>query len=182
MLHRWPWLLALGLFMILVGAFALTSAIAATVASVVFIGSLLIIAGIAHVALALSSRGWRGRGLYLLSGVLAIVTGFVLVARPGIGAEVLTLVVGLLFLVGGSMRIVSAVADRFPSWGWSLASGILAAVLGLLVIASWPLSGTWFLGMYLGFDFIFSGVTWVALSLALRRLATPAARLHPTPV
>jgi uncharacterized membrane protein HdeD (DUF308 family) len=178
---RWPWLLALGVFMIMVGLFALTSAFAATVASVILIGSFLIISGIAHVAMALSSHRWRGRALHLLTGVLAGVTGFVLVARPGTGAEVLTLVFAILFLVGGSMRIMAAVVERFPSWGWSFASGLLSVVLGVLVLASWPLSGTWFLGLYLGIDFVFSGTTWVVLSLALRRIAAPERRPHPSP-
>jgi uncharacterized membrane protein HdeD (DUF308 family) len=180
--RRWPWLLALGVVMIVVGLFALSSGFAATVASVIVIGSYLIVSGIAHLATAFSAYCWRGRALHLLTGVLAGVTGFVLIARPGIGAGVLTLVFAILFLVSGGMRIVSAVVERFPNWGWSLASGVLSAVLGIMVMASWPLSGTWFLGLYLGIDFIFSGVTWVALSITLRKLVAPAPRIQPSPV
>jgi uncharacterized membrane protein HdeD (DUF308 family) len=177
--HRWPWLLALGILMIATGALALWSSFAATVASVILIGTFLLIAGIAHIALALSSRGWRGVGMHLLVGILAGVTGVLLLARPLLGATMLTFVIGIWLIAGGCMRIFGSLVERHPHWGWSVATGAVAALLGLLVLSEWPLSGTWFLGLYLGIDFIFSGSTWVSLALGLRRLTRPAERLQP---
>ncbi len=179
---RWPWILVLGILMLVTGFLALQYVVAATLASVVFIGTLLLIAGIAHVALALSSRGWRGVTLHLLEGLLIGAAGVVFLARPNIGAPTLTLVFAVMFLAAGSMRIASGVMQRFPHWGWSVANGVVTALLGVLVLASWPLSGIWFLGIYLGIDLIFAGASWIALSIALRRLTVSRGVLEPRTV
>ena len=48
---------------------------------------------------------------------------------------------------------------------------VLAGGLGLLVLAQWPASGLWVIGMFVGIELIFYGGAWVALSLSLRNMA-----------
>jgi uncharacterized membrane protein HdeD (DUF308 family) len=43
--------------------------------------------------------------------------------------------------------------------------------LGVLVLAQWPVSGLWVIGMFVGIELIFYGGAWVALSLSLRNVA-----------
>ena len=56
--------------------------------------------------------------------------------------------------------------------GLGLAGGgrIITVVLGILVLAQWPASGLWVIGLFIGIDLIFYGGAWIALALALRAM------------
>jgi uncharacterized membrane protein HdeD (DUF308 family) len=43
-------------------------------------------------------------------------------------------------------------------------------LLGLLVLAQWPVSGLWVIGLFIGIDLIFYGCAWIALALACVQL------------
>jgi hypothetical protein len=40
----------------------------------------------------------------------------------------------------------------------------------LLVLAQWPVSGLWVIGLFVGIELIFYGGAWIALALGLRSL------------
>ena len=44
-----------------------------------------------------------------------------------------------------------------PGWGWQVADGLVTLALGLLVLAEWPGSGLWVIGLFVGIDLIFYG-------------------------
>jgi uncharacterized membrane protein HdeD (DUF308 family) len=46
--------------------------------------------------------------------------------------------------------------------------GLITFVLGVLVLAQWPASGLWVIGLFIGIDLIFYGAAWIALALGLR--------------
>ena len=72
---NWGWFLGLGIVQIIVGVLAVSFAFSATIASVVLLGVLLLIAGGAEFAAAVLARDWRGFFLFLLLGILYTVTG-----------------------------------------------------------------------------------------------------------
>jgi uncharacterized membrane protein HdeD (DUF308 family) len=76
----------------------------------------------------------------------------------------------MLFLVGGLFQLVGSVALALPGWGWQAADGVITFVLGLLVLAGWPTSGLWVIGLFLGIDLILYGGAWIALALGLRTM------------
>jgi uncharacterized membrane protein HdeD (DUF308 family) len=41
-------------------------------------------------------------------------------------------------------------------------------VLGILILAQWPISGLWVIGLFLGIELIFYGGAWIAVALNLR--------------
>lgn len=47
----------------------------------------------------------------------------------------------------------------------------MTLLLGLLIVAAWPASGLWVIGMFLGIDLIFSGTSLTMFALGLRNLA-----------
>jgi uncharacterized membrane protein HdeD (DUF308 family) len=55
-----------------------------------------------------------------------------------------------------------------PGWPWHVLNGLITLILGVLVLAQWPVSGLWVIGMFVGIELIFYGGAWVALSLSLR--------------
>ena len=54
-------------------------------------------------------------------------------------------------------------------WGWVVFSGILSFLLGLMIVAKWPASSFYTLGIFLGIDLIFIGSGWLSVGLALRK-------------
>jgi len=56
------------------------------------------------------------------------------------------------------MELAAAAAGGGPARWLVLADGIVTAVLGGLLIAEWPLSGTWAIGTMLGIGLAFSAL------------------------
>jgi uncharacterized membrane protein HdeD (DUF308 family) len=171
--HNWGWFLVLGVALVILGTVALGWSVFVTLASILFFGWLLIFAGALETIQAFWQRKWGGFFLHLLGGILSVVVGIIIVANPGAGALVLTLVMAVFFMVAGLFRIITALVTRFPHWGWLLFSGLITLGLGLLIWRQWPLSGLWVIGTFIGIDMIITGWTWIMLSLAGRRLAAP---------
>jgi uncharacterized membrane protein HdeD (DUF308 family) len=165
---NWGWLLALGIVQIVAGTLAVGFAFSATLASVLALGVLLLVAAGAQMGAAIWARDWRGFFLFLLLGILYSAAGFVTVLHPLAAAEGLTLMLAVAFLVGGTFRIVVAVVERFPSWGWVLCNGIVTVLLGVAIWRQWPESGLWVIGMLVGIDLIVNGVTWSVVAVGVR--------------
>jgi uncharacterized membrane protein HdeD (DUF308 family) len=68
------------------------------------------------------------------------------------------------------MRIVLAFSmkEEMP-WIWVGASGVITLLLGLIILAHWPVSGLYILGLLLGIDLIIAGVGWMGIGLGLKR-------------
>jgi uncharacterized membrane protein HdeD (DUF308 family) len=168
------WFLALGIILIILGIVALGRSVFVTLASMYFLGWLLVIAGVVEAVQAFWQRQWGGFFLHLLGGVLYVIVGLMIVANPDLAAMALTLLMALFFLIAGAFRIIGALTMRFPEWRWLLLSGIVTFLLGLLIWRQWPSSALWLIGLFIGIDLIFTGWSWVMLSLTARRLASQA--------
>jgi uncharacterized membrane protein HdeD (DUF308 family) len=156
---NWVWFLALGIVQIIAGTLAVSFAFSATLASVVTLGVLFLIAGGAQMTAALLARDWDGFFLFLLLAILYLVAGVVTLQHPLLAAEGLTLMLAALFLVVGLFRIAVALVDHVPSWGWLLFNGVVTVLLGLAIWQQWPESGLWVVGMLVGIEVIVNGVT-----------------------
>jgi uncharacterized membrane protein HdeD (DUF308 family) len=166
----WGWVLALGVALIALGTVALGAAVFTTVASVMFFGWLLIIAGVAEVVHGFVRRAWQGFFLDLLTGVLYFVVGLMFVVEPLQSAATLTLLLAAALLFAGAMRIVLALSTQFQHWVWLLLNGIVTLALGILIWRGWPETGYWVIGMFIGIDLLFYGWSLVMLSVGLRSL------------
>jgi uncharacterized membrane protein HdeD (DUF308 family) len=129
----------------------------------------MIVYGVMEVVNAFRHQRWSGFFLFLFGGILSIVAGGVIWARPLASLEVLTLLVAAYFLVLGSFRVVGAVSSRHPGWGWGLGNGAISVVLGLLIWNRWPASALWVIGMFVAIDMIFQGWNYVMLALVARK-------------
>lgn len=166
----WLGLLLLGIALIIVGVVAISSAFIATLATVIFFGILLLVGAFFQVVSAFLGRCWRGFFLHLLGGVLYLIVGLFMLANPVEAALALTLLVAAGLLVGGILRIIISVVERFDGWGWVLLNGIIAVILGAAIWRQWPLSGVWVIGLFVGIEMLFSGLSWVMLALAVRSI------------
>ncbi|MGD0564087.1 MAG: DUF308 domain-containing protein [Roseiarcus sp.] len=164
----WGWFLAFGIGLVVLGVAAVVRSITATVVSMVFFGWLLVIACGIEVAQAVMVGHWAGFFHHLLAAILFGVTGLLLVTRPVVSAEVATVFMAMFFIIGGLFQFIGSFVVTLPGWGWQALDGAITFLLGLLVLAQWPVSGLWVIGLFLGIDLILFGCEWIALALGLR--------------
>jgi uncharacterized membrane protein HdeD (DUF308 family) len=184
--HNWGWFLALGVVLIILGMFALGSAVATTVVSMWLFGWFLIVSGIFEIVHAFWARKWGGFFLQLLLGILAVVVGDMVVENPLEVGITLTLVMAVFFVFGGVLRMVSAFAMPFEGRGWLFFSGLIDLLMGILIWRQWPVSGLWVIGLFIGIDLIFHGWWLVMLALSVRStipaVIPPSTQAVPPPV
>ena len=169
---KWGWILALGIIYVIVGFIALGSVVMATAASVLVVGIMMIIAGVAEVINAFQIKEWGRFLLWLLLGALYIIAGFVAFENPLLAAAVLTLMLGVALIVSGIMRMILAFSmkEGMP-WIWVLLSGVITLLLGLMILSRWPVSSLYVLGIFLGIDLVIAGASWIGIALGLKKLA-----------
>jgi len=170
MAQYWGWFLVFGIGLLVLGVAAIARSVTATVVSMVFFGWLLVLASGIEIAQAIMVGHWAGFFYHLLAAILFGVTGLLLVMRPVISAEVVTVAMAMFFIIGGLFQLITSIAYSLPGWGWQAADGIIAVILGLLVWAQWPASGLWAIGLFIGIDLFFYGCAWIALALGLRSM------------
>jgi uncharacterized membrane protein HdeD (DUF308 family) len=167
---KWGWIVALGVVYLLAGFVALGSVVMATVASVFVVGVMMIVAGVAEVFSAFQIKSWGKFLLWVLLGVLYILAGFVTFENPLLAAALLTLILGASLVASGIMRIILAFSMKQETpWIWILLSGAITLLLGLLILAHWPVSSLYILGLFLGIDLVMAGAGWIGLGFGLHR-------------
>jgi uncharacterized membrane protein HdeD (DUF308 family) len=169
---KWGWIVALGTIYVLAGLIALYSVVTATVVSVFVVGIMMLIAGAAEVINAFQVKSWGKFLLWILLGLMYIVAGVVTFENPLLAAAVLTLALGAALVASGIMRIILAfnMKEGTP-WIGVVFSGVITLLLGLIILAHWPVSGLYVLGLFLGIDLVFAGVGWIGVGVGLKRLA-----------
>ena len=170
MIQHWGWFLAFGIVLLLLGIAASVRSVASTVVSMVFFGWLLVFASLIEFVDAFMVGKWAGFFLHLLVAILFAVTGLVMLTKPVISAEGATFVVSMFFLIGGLYQVVAALVTHLQGWGWQAAGGLVASALGFLLLAQWPVSGLYAIGLFVGIDLIIHGSNWVALALDLHKM------------
>lgn len=171
--RKWRWFLALGIALIVLGIIALSVMPAATLATVMILGWLLVFSGVVEAAHGFHVRGWGGMFLNRAGGILGVLIGLLIVTHPVAGALAWTLLFASFFTVIGLFRMVAAIRLKFPNWGWAVFDGTITLLLGILLWADWPWSGLWFVGLSVGISLLLRGWSSVMLALAVRTLAGP---------
>ena len=169
---KWGWIVALGVVFMIAGVVALGSVVAATASAVMIIGIMMIMGGVAEFIAAFGVKEWGKFLLWMLLGALYVVAGVIAIAHPIHTATILTLMLGIALVAGGLLRLFLAFQMKAgSSWGWVALSGVVTLLLGGMIIAQWPASGIFVLGIFLGIDLIFIGSGWITMGLALRKRA-----------
>jgi uncharacterized membrane protein HdeD (DUF308 family) len=169
MCKDWLWYILLGIGLILLGTLAISMAPFTTLAVAKVFGIVLIVAGAIQTVTAFWSSKWSGLLLQLLLGVFYIVVGVLATGNPAETAAAFALLMAAFFFVGGLFRIVASLHLRFPNWGWSLFSGFISLILGIIIWTHFPCSIV-LVGIFVGVEIIFNGWAWVMLGATLRAL------------
>jgi uncharacterized membrane protein HdeD (DUF308 family) len=165
---------ALGVLMMVYPLFTAT-------VTAVFIGSALIVVGVVELVQALRSHTVGKFFLRLLLGLVYGATGLLLLANPLWGVAVLTTVVGFMLVIEAVFTAVLAFQTRPASgWGWLLFDAAISLLLGFLILAHWPQSSIWAIGTLVGVAVLIRGISRIALSFGLRRVAGKVESQLPT--
>jgi uncharacterized membrane protein HdeD (DUF308 family) len=101
--------------------------------------------------------------IILIQGILSIIIGVLFLVSPGMTVLVLVQFLGIYWLVGGVLSLVSIFVDR-RLWGWKLFAGVIGMLAGVSVIQH-PLWSAVFLPTFLvvvlGIQGIFHGIAYI---------------------
>ncbi len=162
----WRALMLVGVLAIFIGCLAILVPAVASVGTAIFIGWVLLIVGGVLVAAAFSAHSVGTVALRLAWALLTVIVGIWLIVEPRHGTLTLTLVLGIYFLFMGLTRTAAAFAVRGqPNAGLLGLSGVTSLLIGILVLAEFPSSADWAIGLLVGIDLIFAG--WTLTSVAL---------------
>jgi len=168
----WRELMTVGVLAIFVGCVAIVVPAVAAVGTAIFIGCILIVAGMFLVAATFMARSLGSLIVRLLWALLTVAVGVWLLAEPHHGAVSLTLLLGIYFLLMGITRIAAAFVGRGQRGAGLVGlSGIAGLIIGILVLAKFPSSADWAIGLLVGIDLIFAGWTLTSVALVGRDLA-----------
>jgi uncharacterized membrane protein HdeD (DUF308 family) len=166
----WSWFLVVGILLTILGVVCVGKAQTATTFSILALGWVLAISGVAWLVTSFYAFSWNGFFLHLLNGIIRGVTGYLLIRHPDAGAAGVTMLLAALFIVGGIFRGAGASALRFPRWGWTVFSGLVSFALGVYLLSTWPTASTYFIGVMIGVDLIFDGASLIGFATAIHSL------------
>lgn len=157
----WGWVV------LIAGILALASPFLSGIAVAYMIGALMMIAGISRLIGAFQGGGfWAG-----VLGVITAGAGLITLIHPLLGLASITMVLIIYFMMLGISELVGAFQMRpDQGWGFLLFSGIVSLILSFMLWNQWPLSGTWAVGVLVGVQLIFSGMTMITLGSAVKKL------------
>ena len=170
------WSIIWGILMFICGLIAIALPLISSIGIVILLAWVILFAGLSHLVFAFHSRGVGSVLWQILLAVLYVVAGIYLLIHPVLGVVSLTLVLAVFLVLEGIVEIALYFGLRgVQHSGWVLLDGIITLILGILIWRQWPSSSVWVIGTLIGISLIFSGISRVMLSLAVRHAAPAAA-------
>lgn len=117
------------------------------------------------VTVVMSAMRWRGFLLHLLGGILYTAVGGLILIDPVAGAIGLSFLLAVFFLVSGAFKMVLGIQAES---GWFAFSGLIDLLLGVLIWLGWPETATWVIGLFLGIELLFAGISLILIASRLR--------------
>jgi uncharacterized membrane protein HdeD (DUF308 family) len=160
----------MGSVLLLLGSAGLLMVATLTLASTLWYGVLLLVAGAAEIVEALADPGQhedrRARVIRFLAGLLYLVGGFFAVFRPLEASLALTLVLGATLIASGVARAIWAVAQETQtSRAAMVLCALVSVLLGGFIVAQWPYSGLWAIGLFVSCELLAAGLAWFWVGL-----------------
>lgn len=155
-----------GMAFVLVGILAIAFPAMMTVALEQFLGILCVILGVVTLGSAFGGKAAPHRFSPVLSGIVLLGVGLVLLVFVRESIFLLTVLLAVLFFAEGAFSIATALRRRASLAGWPmlLFNGVLALLIGVMIVAQWPLSGAWAIGLLYGINMLFAGIAILAVA------------------
>ena len=172
--EHWRLFLAEGIVLVVLGLAAIVIPPLAGLATTIIIGWLFVIGGAVGLVATSGAHRAPGFGWSLFSAIVALIAGIVLLWNPWQGLATLTYVLIAFFLIDGILIIVLALEHRREltgRWEWMMIGGVMDLVLALVIISGLPGTLAWALGLLVGIDLVWGGMSLIAMALAARNEA-----------
>ncbi|WP_409234440.1 HdeD family acid-resistance protein [Streptomyces sp. PA5.6] len=166
------WLALLGVILAVAGLVGLVYTGVATLTSMLLFGWLLLVGGVVGLLHAVQSRGTSFFWLGVVVAALNLAAGVVVIRRPDVAAEALTMFAALLFLTGGVFRLVGSLVVRGPQFALTLLQGAFGLLIGILVLAGWPSSSQYVIGCFFSLALLVDGLGLIATGIGGRRIVS----------
>jgi uncharacterized membrane protein HdeD (DUF308 family) len=171
LVHNWGWLLAQGILLVVLGTVGLGLTFFLTLATVFIFGVFLVIGGGVQIFQTFKCKGWGSILWHVLIAVLYVLAGLSVMADPLAASTLFTLLLAGALVGIGVVRLFMAFQVRgLKNWVWPLIGGIAAIVLGIMILARWPVSGFWVIGLFVAIEMIFSGWSYIFIALGAREM------------
>lgn len=164
-----------GVLLIVIGVLALIAPLAATLASVLLLGWLLVVGGILGGALAFQTYGHSGFWANLALSILIIILGMIFVYDPFFGAVSLTWLMGFYFILSAIAQFTLSRNVEKGHGGGRFAlvlSGLVNLALAVVLLVGLPATAVWAVGVYLGISLMFGGSGLLVWAVDARKTAT----------
>lgn len=166
---NWGWMLALGVIFLILGFIGMSRLVAVTLASTWVFGILLLMGGVAQIIEAFKCSGWKSVLWHIMIAVLYVVAAISILEDPIAASVIWTAIIAGALIVVGIFRIIIALRHRSSaSWVALLLSGIISVLLGGMLLAKWPYSGLFAIGLFVSIELLAQGISLIMLSLAAR--------------
>jgi uncharacterized membrane protein HdeD (DUF308 family) len=111
---------------------------------------------------------------FVIKGLLFIIAGAAILAKPAAGYASLSILFSLIILGIGITQLVFSISNKdwLPGWGWTLVSGIIDVVIGTYLLM-FPIVTMATLPYFLGFWLMFRSFYLMGVSFDLRSLDVP---------
>jgi uncharacterized membrane protein HdeD (DUF308 family) len=165
------WLMVAGILALVIGVAAVAVPLIASVAMTIFIGWVLVVAGVGAGLHAISHRA----ALRGLDALLTLVAGLYLLIFPLSGTVSLTFVLAVWLCASGVLSLIAAARRRdAPDMAITAFGGVISVILGVLIAVELPSSAGWAIGLLVGIDLLFWAVRALAGAHALKLLLEQA--------
>ncbi len=153
-----------GILFTLLGMLAVALPGISTLSTELFLGWLIFFSGVIQAYRTFKTRSSQGFYGSLITSILYIIFGVLLVLNPIAGVISITILLALFFILEGISKIYFAFELRhFHQWGWFIVSGLLSIAMAVIIWAGWPSSAFWVLGLLVGINLIFFGLSLLSL-------------------
>jgi uncharacterized membrane protein HdeD (DUF308 family) len=176
---HWVLFLIEGIVLVVLGVLAILVPMVASIAVAILIGWLFFISGVVGLITTFMMRNAPGFWWSLLSAVLGIIAGIILFGWPILGAISLTLVLTAFFIIEGVASIMYALEHKKEltgRWAWMLVSGIVDLLLAFVILTGLPGTAVWALGLLVGINMLFGGTSLIAMALHARSSGNTSVR------
>lgn len=117
-----------------------------------------------------------------ISGFMLALLGVLMASNVILSLALLTLLVAIIYMLEGLVRSAIALKNRdMPGFMSVLISGISAIILSLIILAGFPASSEYTLGILLGCNWVIWGIQRISLGNMGRKTANAALANSSTP-
>ena len=147
-----------GIILLILGILGIVFPYFASTLVVFIIAFLLLVGGVMFLVVAF--KGGAGFWGNMLIGIILLAVGILMFVYPSPTLSVMTLIMGIFFvIIGISSFVLSFAVHPVPGWWAPIISGVLSLILAALVFVGWPENSEWIIGLFVGIDLLLEGIS-----------------------